>query len=323
VYWEAIPNTTAPATCYTPHNMAATRISDMPLRTGTLNTAYSRRAALCLLALLLSYCPCGSSETYYRWQDAQGNHHYSDARPADAIALQTLQLKSTQPLYEVEKVIDGDTIIVKNGGKVRLLGINAPEIAHYEQATEPYGQEAHRRLQELLSHKRVYLEFDQRRRDRYGRLLAHVTREDGTPVNAILLQEGLARALFLQPNMQHLQRYYAIESAAQRAKRGIWSLADYRVRPAQQATECTKRFCRLQGEVTKIEKGRHTTYLTLSGKVQLAIHHEYLPQFQAAGVDIARLEGRHLTVRGWVGERSGNPYLRLEHPYQIEGTAMR
>lgn len=295
----------------------------MPLRTRSANSAHYRHATLGLLTLLLSYSPCGSCETYYRWRDAQGTLHYGDTRPSSGIVPQIVQLKPAPSLYEVEKVIDGDTFTLRDGDKVRLLGINAPEIAHHDQPAEPLGKEAHQRLRELLSHKRVYLEFDRRRRDRFGRLLAHVTREDGTPVNELLLQEGLARALFLQPNMHHLKHYYRVESAAQQAKRGLWSLPEYQVRPAQQASECLKRFCLLQGRITKVEKKRHYTYLTLQGKVRLAIHHDHLPQFQASGVDLARLEGHHLTVRGWVGERSGSPYLRLEHPYQIVETAMR
>ena len=69
-------------------------------------------------------------------------------------------------LYAVEKVLDGDTIIVKGSGKVRLLGINTPEIAHRKRAAEPLGDRAQQRLRQLRRGKKVYLEFDQQRRDR-------------------------------------------------------------------------------------------------------------------------------------------------------------
>jgi micrococcal nuclease len=214
-------------------------------------------------------------------------------------------------------VIDGDTIVVRHGGKVRLLGINAPEIAHRTSTADPLGDKAHQQLQQLLEGQRVYLEFDQRRRDPYNRLLAHVTLEDGTGVNALLLREGLARALFLQPNMRHLQHYYQVEAEAQAARRGIWSRPEFQIRSSDKARACLKRFCRLRGKVLTVERKRFYTTLQLSGKVQVTIRNEYLPQFLAAGVDINKMEGRTVIVRGWMGERDRQLTLQLQHPLQI------
>lgn len=211
----------------------------MPLRMRSKpDSRYPKLPLGALSLLLLLGTPLCKADSYYRWQDAQGNHHYGDTPADNAVNTQALQLTLQSPLYVVEKVIDGDTIRVKNGGKVRLLGINAPELAHRERHGQPLGVEAHQRLSELLSGKRIYLQFEQRRRDRFGRLLAHVTREDGTQINETLLREGFARALFLQPNMQNLQRYYGIEAEAQRENRGLWSLPEYRIRPATEAQEC-------------------------------------------------------------------------------------
>ena len=213
-------------------------------------------AYLLLTLLLALHCPGSNAESYYRWQDAQGNIHFGDTHPENAITPQLTELALQQPLYTVDKVIDGDTIVVRHGGKVRLLGINTPEIAHRDRAAEPLGNKAYQRLKQLLTGKKVYLEFDQQRRDRFKRLLAHVTLEDGTNLNELLLREGLARALFLQPNMQHLQHYYRVEAKAQEEKRGIWALPEFQIRPANKAGECIKHFCRLRGTVRKVDKVR-------------------------------------------------------------------
>jgi len=261
-----------------------------------------------------------SAASYYQWQDEFGYPHYGDTPTPAAREPKLIELITQPPLYRVESVIDGDTIVVREGGKVRLLGINAPEVAHRDRAAEPLGDQARQRLQQLLTGKRVYLEFDQQRRDRYGRLLAHVKLEDGIEINALLLREGLARALFLQPNMRHLYDYYRAEGAAQGASLGIWSLPAFQPRPASKAATCIKHFCRLYGKVRKVERKQRYTYLQLPAGLSVSINNQYLPQFSAVGLEIDQLGGKSITVRGWVGERDGKPHLRVEHPLQIEIT---
>jgi endonuclease YncB( thermonuclease family) len=257
---------------------------------------------------------------YYRWHDADGASHFGDSPPESALNPQQITTTLPPARYRMERVIDGDTIVVRGGGKVRLLGINAPEVAHRDRGAEPLGERAHQRLRELLQEKQVYLEFDQQRRDRYERLLAHVTLEDGTSVNELLLREGLARALFLQPNMRHLQRYFQAEAEARKARRGIWARPEFQVRPASRAKGCVNQFCLLRGAVQRVDRKRTYTYLQLPGKLRVAINNQYLPQFLAAGVDPDKLQGNTVIVRGWVGRRDGHYTLSLHHPQQIDST---
>jgi endonuclease YncB( thermonuclease family) len=279
---------------------------------------HTKRSILPLALLLLVCCSSASAENYYRWQDNRGSTYFGDVAPENAVNPQRVELNLQQPLYVVERVIDGDTIVVQHAGKVRLLGINTPEIAHRDRAEEPLGKEAHQRLKQLLDGNKVYLEFDQQRRDKYQRLLAHVRLEDDTNINELLLREGLARALFLQPNMKHLKRYYQVESKAQEKKRGLWARPEFQIRPANKAEECIKRFCRLRGTVRRVERKRQYTYLQLAGKLQVAIHNQQLPQFLQAGIDSGEMEGKTIIVRGWVGLRKGKPYLQLQHTLQIQ-----
>lgn len=87
--------------------------------------------------------------------------------------------------FKVIKVIDGDTIILENGEKVRLIGINTPEIG------EKCYWEAKNFLQKIIENKTVYLEADGLNKDKYGRLLRHVYL-NGSYVNLIMIKEGLA-----------------------------------------------------------------------------------------------------------------------------------
>ena len=95
----------------------------------------------------------------------------------------------------VERIVDGDTIELRNGTRVRLIGINAPEIAHDGYGDECFGERATQVVERLLdSDEKIRLVFDVERRDHYNRLLAYVYRgHDGLFVNAEIVRRGRHR----------------------------------------------------------------------------------------------------------------------------------
>lgn len=123
----------------------------------------------------------------------------------------------------VKRVIDGDTILLANGEKVRYIGIDTPEINHSTKGAEPFGLEAKEANEQLVEGKRVRLEFDVERRDRYGRLLAYVFLEDGTFVNGWLVEHGLARARAYPPNVRYQDLLERLEWQAQEKRLGLWA----------------------------------------------------------------------------------------------------
>jgi endonuclease YncB( thermonuclease family) len=128
----------------------------------------------------------------------------------------------------VEQVVDGDTIDVAIGGRherVRLLGIDTPEVHVDNGVPECFGPEAAEHTAALLpAGTRVRLERDVVGRDHYGRLLAHVYRlADGLLVNAELLRHGYARTLTIAPNRALAERYVAATVAAEAEGLGLWS----------------------------------------------------------------------------------------------------
>ena len=102
-------------------------------------------------------------------------------------------VKRSEPLL-VRWVIDGDTIDVATFGRVRLLGIDAPEIGRGFDTSAPFGREARERLATLILRRWVRLEQEGAALDVYNRHLAYVMTEDGTCVNTTLVREGLAQA---------------------------------------------------------------------------------------------------------------------------------
>ena len=124
----------------------------------------------------------------------------------------------------VRSVLDGDTIEVSTVGRVRLLGIDAPEIGRGFDTAAPFAREARDRLTQLILHRWVRLEQEGASIDSYNRHLAYVLTEDGLFVNAVLLREGLARISARLP-LTRLAELRRAESDAQSFRRGMWGSA--------------------------------------------------------------------------------------------------
>lgn len=132
----------------------------------------------------------------------------------------------------VSRVVDGDTVDLsfrgRPGERVRLLGIDTPETVKPDSPVECFGPEASARTEELLPEgTEVVVQRDEEPRDRYGRLLVYLwRRSDGTFVNEVLLAEGFATVLSLEPNTARRAQLAAAEHAARTAGSGLWSACD-------------------------------------------------------------------------------------------------
>ena len=116
----------------------------------------------------------------------------------------------------VTKVIDGDTIEIEGGYRVRYIGIDAPERG------EPYYWEAYQSNRELVLGKRVHLERDVEDKDKYGRLLRYVWIND-TMVNAELVRLGYAYSRPYPPNLKYQAYLQQMEEKAKEHRLGVWS----------------------------------------------------------------------------------------------------
>jgi endonuclease YncB( thermonuclease family) len=123
--------------------------------------------------------------------------------------------------FAVRFVVDGDTLDVQGVGRVRLLGIDAPEFGSGFDTPAPFAREARDRLAALALGRWVRLEGERERQDTYGRVLAYVFRTDGVFLNGEVLRAGLARVIARQ-SLRRLGELRRLEEEAQRARRGIW-----------------------------------------------------------------------------------------------------
>jgi micrococcal nuclease len=124
-------------------------------------------------------------------------------------------------------VVDGDTLVLSGGDRVRLIGVDTPETKHPGKPPEPFGQEAYEFTRNMVEGRQVQLRFDPREsKDRYGRTLAYVY-VDGEFINEALVRAGLARALTHYPFSPEMKELFRSAEASARAERlGIWSLPE-------------------------------------------------------------------------------------------------
>ncbi len=139
-------------------------------------------------------------------------------------------LGERQPQFRtVRRVVDGDTLVLKNKERVRLIGVDTPETKHPRKPVEYYGREASAFTRRMVQGKRVRLEFDQANahighKDKYRRTLSYVYLEDGTFLNAEINKQGYGFAYTRFP-FKYMDEFRWLERDARTQNRGLWAKA--------------------------------------------------------------------------------------------------
>lgn len=125
----------------------------------------------------------------------------------------------------VKRVIDGDTVILQDDTRVRLIGIDAPEIENknYAHRGEPFGEEAKKILKEWVEGKTVELRAGPEKKDRYDRRLAYLYLEDHSLINRRLIEVGAAKAYRKFPHPFQAE-FIRAEADAKNQKLGLWGI---------------------------------------------------------------------------------------------------
>lgn len=126
----------------------------------------------------------------------------------------------------IKRVIDGDTLVLESGERVRLIGVDAPETKHPQKPVQYFGKEAVAFTRKMVQEKKVKLEFEQANsptghKDKYGRTLAYVFLEDGTFLNAEIIRQGYGFAYIRFP-FRHLEEFRRLERDARKQGKGLW-----------------------------------------------------------------------------------------------------
>lgn len=220
----------------------------------------------------------------------------------------------------VATVIDGDTLRLTDGRRVRLVGVNAPEVGHKGRSAEPFAEAAKRRLQAVVnaSGGRIGLRLGESPQDHYGRVLAHAFDEHGENLEAVLLAEGLGFFVAIAPNTLLVDCHRAVEQRARLAGKGVWHQSPVI------STERLRRggFALVRARVDRLETNRGGVWLELGGSLVLQVPHEAVAAFSDS---LAELPGKQVEARGWVIDRKGRVdmsrqarwLLKVSHPSML------
>jgi endonuclease YncB( thermonuclease family) len=229
---------------------------------------------------------------------------------------------------KVSQILDGRSFLLEDGREIRIAGIEVPLLS--SAAKDPAGQAAVQAakaaLERLLAGAPITLQRLGPHSDRYGRLLAHVFIErDGAQV--WLQRELLAQGHALVT--AHLEADCAkellkAERMARAAGLGLWAQGQFRAQPAEKPEDILNdrgRFALVEGKVLSVRESGGIVYLNFGQRwirgfaVTVLKRNERL--FAAAGMELKKLEGRRIRIRGWVEERGG-PRIEAHGPEQIE-----
>lgn len=172
----------------------------------------------CILAIFISSC-----------KNKPSSNQSLDSE--DLAQIMTPPYKDSFTFYSIKKFVDGDTFWIDNGTekgeKIRLIGIDTPESRNmFDIKKEPYGKEASDYVKQLLKGKKVRLEYDVDKYDRYGRTLAYIYLEDGTFLNAHLIEAGFAQIYTVPPNVKYADQFLALQKEARNQEKGLWKFQD-------------------------------------------------------------------------------------------------
>jgi endonuclease YncB( thermonuclease family) len=250
--------------------------------------------------------------------------------PAPALAETACHTPEFDEIARVRYVHDGDTVHLQDGRKIRLIGINAPELARGDMPDQAHAREARASLDAAItsSGDRVGLVHGADRQDRYKRSLAHLFTTDGVNLQARLLSQGMAVAIAHPPNLAFTGCYSEVELAARCSGKGIWSDPGQLFVRASTLENKHKGFRLVSGSIDHISLNDNGARIFM-GKLMLGIDSDNLADFDKA--KLLSLRGRRVTARGWLQPKRSKTsnrqspdqdgvefYMHIRHPSAIE-----
>lgn len=213
----------------------------------------------------------------------------------------------------VKTVIDGDTLHLSDGRKVRLVGINTPELDHQNGQHDAYAIDAKKAL-EILAGEVVFYQRATDSRDRYGRHLYYLFDQDGMSISGQLLALGVGYRIAIPPNLAYQKCFQSSENLARQNNKGVWEkLLEWQPKGG---------FTISSFIITSVTRNRGGWWLETEGDLVINIPlsaSEYWPAQK-----VYYLEGKKVEARGWQHFRkSRNPdykswYLSVKHPNDLQ-----
>ena len=225
----------------------------------------------------------------------------------------------------VRSVYDGDTLTLTDGRRVRLIGVNTPEM---NQGRNPQALaiEARNHLRKLLfmAQNRVLLKVGKDTHDRHERLLAHLYLQDGRSLAEELVKKGYGWVVAVGENTSAAACLKLAENLARNNKKGVWSRPKFQATAAKNLKLRMRGFKLIHGRVTRVNESLKAIWLHLDNKLSLRISKSALQYFPVK--PSSQWIGTLLEARGWLYASKGKLSMNIYHPatlQQIDATATK
>lgn len=230
------------------------------------------------------------------------------------LALLAVSCAGSVPVH-VARVVDGDTVVLEDGRRVRLAGVDAPETGREAEAG---GEEARLAVERLLGAGSGVVELEARGRDRFGRVLGRLLLPGGRDLGAVLVRTGRAEVFFHAPP-DLVSAYLPLEIEARRAGRGIWNDLPV-LAPRQASIRSTGTLLCVEGRVDRVRRVKGHRFLDfLQEGTEMLTVAVFSDQRETFPEDPASWTGRLVRVTGRLraGPR-GHPEIALWDPSRVE-----
>jgi micrococcal nuclease len=225
----------------------------------------------------------------------------------------------------VAEIVDGDTLLLADRRVVRLAGVEAPKtyLARAEADVATVAEAARQALERLAGGKSIAISRAEPASDRYGRILAELTLEDGTWLQEAMVRQGFARLRPFAGEDSCLDLLRATEREARQARRGLWRQPEYSVMSAYDPSLIERKglYVIVEGRVISVGHGERVDFLNFGNvwrrDFTVLVGGSAAARLADSGRATDTMIGKRVQVRGII-EESGGPAIRLNDPGEIE-----
>lgn len=225
---------------------------------------------------------------------------------------------TTSEPIAVSRITDGDTLVLSDNRRVRLIGLNTLELNSQDPEDKRWAQAAARALNDAVGMQPVTLVEGRENRDRYDRTLAHVISAAGDNIARGLIENGLGLAIAVGLNVQCAGNLLQHEKQARQARRGIWqSPGNWFIDDAQLKGN-ERGFHLVESTVKQITGSKRSPSMLLNNGLLVKLGKNWPKAVSSLNPPpLSELPGKRVEVRGWLSSSAGKVKLTLHHPANL------
>ncbi|NND89364.1 MAG: hypothetical protein HKN42_00770 [Granulosicoccus sp.] len=218
----------------------------------------------------------------------------------------------------VVRITDGDTVVLDDARRVRLIGLNTLELNASSEQDKQMARRARQALGEFLEGQAVMLIAGRDPHDRHGRSLAHVRLSNGGDAAQFLVSQGLGLPVAVGNNTRCAYVLQRLGQAARKAGRGLWASPGDWYLDQPRRIGLRRGFHVSKGRVERISGRGSRTSLELDNGLRVTLGRYWPRNGKQARAELLALVGEEVEVRGWLSNTNGKPRLILYHPANLE-----